>query len=226
MTMSIEALHPGPTSSEVIRDIFDMHFYHYTTAPFEVLDLTYGKGTFWNWDYATTFPNMVLFKNDLYVENWDDPNMFNGDFTKTDFPDKSFDIVVFDPPFSAHGPPSDGQAHMARYGSDRSQGGPQNINDVQTLLYHGIREAKRLSKYGIIMKTQSVIESGNYFPAQGHAEFVLTSDFEEKYNRDHFKIVDELFFLKSRRPQPDAARGAKVRHFRNRPSIFIVGKRK
>jgi hypothetical protein len=211
--MSIEALHPGPTSAEVIRDIFAMHFTtHNAYDPLRVLDLTYGKGVFWKWDYRSKYPYMKLTKNDLYNTPVDGTAL---DFTlPSNLPNNYFDIVVFDPPHSAHGPSSDSK----RYGSSRDlTGAPQNYKEVYKLLAGGIMEATRLASWGVIIKTMSVIESNIYRTSHLYAGLVLA-------NTD-FYIDDEIYFLPPRRPQPDKARGAKVKHFRNRPSVFIVGKR-
>ena len=218
--MSIEALHPGPTSAEVIRDIFAMHF---TTRnaydPLRVLDLTYGKGVFWKWDYLSKeigpfkgYPYIKLTKNDFYNPPVDGTAL---DFTLlSNLPDSYFDIVVFDPPHSAHGPSSDSK----RYGSSRDQkGAPQNYNEVNRLLVNGIKEATRLASWGIVVKTMDVIESGKYRLSELYAENSLVLR--------QFDIVDKVYFAPPRRPQPDKARGAKVKHFRNRPSVFIVAKR-
>ena len=225
--MSIEALHPGPTSAEVIESIFAMHFAPPTPDHYDalrVLDMTSGRRTFWNWDYRDKYPFMRLWFNDNYQ---DIPNPLPDDieyleFTKCDFtrlpwPDNYFDIAVFDPPHSAHGPPSDDIRDKDRYGSTRDQqGAPQNHMNVLDLLVDGIKEATRVAQLGIIIKTMDIIESGEYWSHIHHAEYALR--FHE------FNIVDKVYFLPSRRPQPDEARGAEVRHFRNRPSVFIVGK--
>jgi len=220
---SIEALHPGPTSAEVIESIFSMHFKsrpgHYDYL--RILDMTAGKLVFWNWDYRKEYPWCEMWFNDKYIPALPDSSLDHSDkvhydqhdFTNLPYPDHYFDIAVFDPPHTAHGPSTD----SVRYGSSRNlAGAPQNIHEVQDLLARGIEEATRVAQLGVIIKTMDVIESGFYQASVFLACGMLS---ESK-----FKCIDQVYFLPSRRPQPDEARGATVKHFRNRPSIFIVGK--
>jgi hypothetical protein len=163
-----------------------------------IFDLTYGNGTFWD-DLDTP-----LF----------DPSL---DFRNTGLPSRSYDCVVFDPPFTANGPSSN--SHNARYGADRSQdGAPQNIHEVRALLASGLIEAMRISSKFVLLKTQDVIESGKLHSSTGLA-FTLFREFD-------FRVVDYVVYDAPRRPQPDEARGSAVRHFRNRPSMFILAARK
>ncbi len=213
--MSIETLHPGPTSAEVIRDIFAMHFP--PSRSYQVIDLTYGKGTFWKWDYKSA--GVLLLTNDLYVSapnQWPDQHLALDFCDFTGGTDRGVEVVVFDPPFSAMGPASDGQnEHSERYGAARHQGhGIKNVYDIRELLVGGIKEACRIATRGVIVKTQDVVESGRYHDNVGLAG--------ETICEAGWWVEDKVELFTSRRPQPDAARGAKVKHFRNRPSYFIV----
>ena len=203
----MNALHPGPTSAEVVRDIFAMHF----PGVVQVIDLTYGRGTFWKWD-----PPFSLVANDFYVQRTDRDlySFWNEDFRSTGWGSKSFHVVVFDPPFSAMGPASDGNnEHSKRYGAARHAGGPQNIGEVHDMLRGGIKEACRLATSGVIVKTQSVIESGKFHDSETLACNTITDC--------GWRIEDKAYFAPSRRPQP---LGRSVQHFRNRPSLFLVAK--
>jgi len=199
----VNALRTSGTSAEIIRDIFALHF----PEAREVVDLTYGKGTFWKWPI-----DFVLIPNDKFAS----PDCeFREDFTATCWPCDEFHIAVFDPPFTANGPSKEG--HQKRYGADRSQdGAPQNISDVHRLLRLGTLEACRIASEGVIVKTQDVIESGKYHDSEGVARDAL--------REAGWRIIDTVRFLKGRRPQPDAARGSRIQHFRNRPSVFLIAR--
>jgi len=217
--MSNEVLHPGPTSAEVIRDIFRLHF-HVSRGdmPLDVLDLTWGKGTFWKWDWRGH--GIRLTANDLYVDEPADPVYWRKwDFTRVPCAMPNWRVVVFDPPHSAMGPDSGGQnAHSEDYGSGRHQGhGIKNVKDIQELLKGGIAEACRLARLGIIVKTKDVVENGKLHRNSWIAESALASH--------GWRVKDEVMPRLHGRPQPDEARGATVRHFRNRPSKYLIAVR-
>lgn len=204
---SDQVTHHGPTSAEVVADIFALHF----RGPHKVIDLTYGHGTFWRGDWWHDRVHLVT--NDLHM-----PADHHEDFTQPFPPEWWADVAVFDPPFSSIGPASDGKGEWShRYGSSRQNGGPKNVAGVVELMARGVEQAASITRHGLIIKTQNVIESGRLHDL----EFVAKS---EAYVRG-FRLVDEVRLLSARRPQPDAARGAKVRHFRNRPSVFQVWRR-
>jgi hypothetical protein len=191
------------SSAEFVEAIFRMHMMDVRS----VLDLTYGNGTFWNWDVCNICPK--LFLHPL--------SEFTPDFRNTLISSRKFQCVVFDPPFTANGPSE--QSHNARYGSDRSQSGtPQNIHEVRTLLAQGLLEAMRISSKWVLLKTQDVIESGKL-----HSSVNLAYMLFEQFG---YRVVDYVLYDAPRRPQPDSERGATVRHFRNRPSVFILASRK
>jgi hypothetical protein len=167
------------------------------------LDLTYGLGVFWR-----LFTPSQLTTNDLSEEA--DRHQ---DFMATDFDDRSFELVVFDPPFTANGPTK--QPHQLRYHSHRDQeGAPQNIKDVRRLLAGGIQEACRISARRVLVKTQDVVESG-----QLHANVNLALNTLVKSG---FNIVGETEFHSNRRPQPH---GRRVTGLGGRPSVFILAER-
>lgn len=181
------------TSADFIADLCEI------TGDVDTLDLTYGKGVFWR-----KFKPSSLATNDLY-----EVAMIQRDFLNTGF-DAIYDLVVFDPPFTANGPSEN--PHNERYGSQRDQsGGPQNVKDVRKLLVGGIREACRISNRWVIVKTQDVVESGNL-----HANVVLALNTLVKCG---FNIHTEIPFNSTRRPQP---KGRRVTGLGSRPSVFIL----
>ena len=217
--MNITSLRTSGTSADVIESIFELHF----PVAESVLDLTWGRGTFWNWDWRGRF---TLHANDAYAYIPDtDSDIVAGsrwDFTRVvqdlGCPEwQRWDVVVFDPPFTANGPQRGTDRHQDRYGSTRDlNGAPQNIHDVWRLLDEGTRTACRLARLGVIVKTQDVIESGRYWDSETVACTAVAAS--------NFRVEDKVRLLVGRRAQPDTVRGARIQHFRDRPSVFIVGK--
>ena len=206
MNKPTPVIYTGQSSAECVKSFFDMHI---KETMLRGLDLTYGQGTFWDWNTSDIFLKFTC--NDKYVDGMD-----SFDFRATGYTSRNWDVVVFDPPFTANGPSKDG--HQKRYGADRSQdGAPKNIHEVRSLLASGLIEAMRLSKRWVILKTQDVIESGKLHDCEGLAR--------DLFRHFGFRIVDYRLFLSHRRPQPDGARNAKQKHFRDRPSVFYLAKR-
>jgi len=206
---SIQVLHPGKNSSEVIHDIFAMHI----SPPCSVLDLTFGLGGFWKWGWRSAGVDLTV--NDQYSQP-KSPGLtiMRHDFTSVPIPDNSFDVVVFDPPFTANGPQRGTDRHQDRYGATRDLvGAPQNMKDVHRLMELGTSTATRLARRAVIIKTQDVIESDRYWDS----EEVLCSSLKSANSR----AEDNIRYLNARQPQPDKVRGSKIKHFRNRPSVFI-----
>jgi len=204
VTEQFVSLHPGPTSAEVIRDVFALYVKNHSS----VLDLTYGKGTFWNWNWPKRW--IILTANDLYVTEGIDTAW---DFRRLPETTRRWDVVVFDPPFSAMGPSSDGNNnHSERYGAGRhQQGGPQNIRDVMDWTVEGIAEATSVANKLVVVKCQPVVESGRYWDTPHIVKDALLAR--------GWRIDDVVFFASHRRPQPNDRR---VVHFRNVVSQFIV----
>jgi len=188
--------HAGPSSAEVIEDIFREIIGE--SCMWQVLDLTYGNGTFWKWEGAP---------NPAFAAEWD----FRG---IPEFEPGSFPIVVFDPPYSSMGTSSDASDMANRYGSDRNQGGPQNYREVSELLTGGIWEACRLARQWVIVKTQDVVEYSKLRDSTTQAINEITNA--------GFDIVKEIAFMPNRRPQP---KGRRVTGRGGRPSWFIVAMR-
>jgi len=185
-------------SGEVVAELLDA-----LGNPGHVLDLTFGQGVFWN----TKRPEHLT-ANDLYSGRAE----FQQDFRATYWPSEAFELVVFDPPFTAAGRPSDGTPGMARYGAERHQAGaPQNVHQVRELLVGGIAEACRLSSRWVLVKTQDVVEGGPLWPNVILALNTLVTH--------GFNIRAERAFSPSRRPQPS---GQRVTGLGGRPSVFIL----
>ena len=200
-------------SGQIVSDIFEIHFPDTSS----VLDLTYGRGTFWKWAWYDRIKHLAV--NDKYTltelpkpygdQHVNHANAF--DFTRYPVV-QQYDVVVLDPPFSAKGPPSDRKRDADRYGATRDlPGAPQNIHDVTSLINGGIHNAIKLATRGIIIKLQPVIESGRLHNT--------VYDAEESLRINGWRVIDFIDFAPPRRPQPA---GTRVAHFRSKPSRFLI----
>jgi len=197
-----EQIHHGQSSAEVIERIFaDLRIS-------SVLDLTYGQGTFWKWNHEA---RAALVTNDLYTAA-----DIHCDFTDMEIADRVYEVVVFDPPFTAQGPnKKTAERHNDRYGATRDlNGAPQNIGDVHRLLKAGIGEACRIALGFVIVKTQDVVESGRLHGSVNLAMNEIVAN--------GFNITRSVRFFPPRRPQPE---GRRVTGLGGQPSIFIVAER-
>lgn len=113
----------------------------------EVLDLTYGRGRFWN-DYK---PN-ILYTNDLDEET---SAMYHVDFTATGWGDDRFDTVVFDPPYKLNGT---GGSHPSDHGYGVANS--TSWEDRMYLMWRGSSEALRLARQFVLIKCQDQVVSG------------------------------------------------------------------
>jgi hypothetical protein len=112
-----------------------------------VLDMTYGSGRFWSPKHPVTATVAGL---DL------DPGRARdvvGDFRALDFPDGTFDVCIFDPPYQwdmGKGKPS---VMGSRFGTYHSE------EEARATIQEGVREAWRVARLGIIVKVQDHVHS-------------------------------------------------------------------
>ncbi len=192
-------------SSDVMERIIELHF---SDPDYNILDLTYGKGVFWQ-GVDQTIPVRQLTTNDLDI---DAPATYHQDFRNTEWGDKSFDLVVFDPPFM-----SSGAGQYNGFGVDRTvEGAPQNRKDTRELLVDGMAEAMRVALDGIIVKTQVVVESGQTWNNPLLVELMLEA------SADWY--LDDIVYQHTakRRQPPDRV----VKHFQGKPSVWLIAKRR
>lgn len=111
------------------------------------LDLTYGEGAFWR-----TYRPEDLCTNDLLK-----PADFHYDGRATGFDDKTFDTVVWDPPYKLAGGRGWGDNAMdGLYGTEVYA----SRQSVHTLLNDGVTEAVRLSRRWVLVKCQDQVNAG------------------------------------------------------------------
>ena len=162
-----------------------------------VLDVTYGKGTFWKYWQPET-----LITHDLAIDGVD--------FRKLPEEDGSIDCVVLDPPYKLNGTPALGEFDE-RYGIDV----PMTWQQRHTMIKYGIEEAERVlrEKGHLLLKCQDQVCSGQVR--------WQTYEFTHKATRLGFRLVDRFDMLGKARPQP---KGRRQVHAQGRPSTLLVFK--
>jgi ubiquinone/menaquinone biosynthesis C-methylase UbiE len=132
----------------------------YLKPGMKVADVTYGAGRFWK--KAT--PNdlgIELFASDLIPE---EEFVEKYDFTKLPYGDKTFDVVVFDPPYMHGQGTGKGVKESISKVYKSNESGSSSWSHKKTLQLYaaGMREAARIVKPGgmIFVKCQDEIESG------------------------------------------------------------------
>lgn len=145
------------TNADLFPDVFAL----YAQAGNRILDLTYGRGVFWQ---GVERERYEVVTNDLHTEA-----DYHYDLRATGFAGESFDVVVLDPPYMHGGKTvkaSINQCYLNANGSHKS---------VIALYVDGMREAWRLlkSKGVLIVKCQDEIESGKQ--QLSHVEIILAA---------------------------------------------------
>lgn len=105
---------------------------------YTVLDLTYARGGFWRGPLP---PGITLTTSNIDPEAKTDLHL---DFTATELPDASYDVVIIDPPHLASMGPN--AILRRRFGTVRGRDG------LEHLIRAGIREAWRVCRIGILIK--------------------------------------------------------------------------
>lgn len=180
--------------------IADVHRLGYIDKLDSVLDCTYGHGVFWSeWQ-----PKGFLFhRTDKDPKKSpDDPD--GVDFCKMPHDDKSFDVVVYDPPYKLNGRPDPDVDE--RYGVDEAV----RWQDRWDLIYEGLIECCRVARRRVLCKVQAQVCSGK----------VRWQDIEaiNVAEANGFGLRDRFNFL-SYRGQPD---GRTQRTARQNASQLLV----
>lgn len=187
-----------PTNAEMIEDCARLG---YLRSDWKTLDPTYGLGTFWKrWR-----PTDLVMCDLMEAKS---PIGYSVDFTALPFADRSFDCVVFDPPYKLNGTPD--EAVDARYGVHV----PTRWQDRMVLIRRGIEECARVLGDGyLLLKCQDQVCSGR--------KRWQTDEFTKHADLCGLGKVDRLD-LDSYRPQPNGRRQV---HARTNTSTLLVFKR-
>jgi tRNA G10 N-methylase Trm11 len=165
-----------------------------------VVDVTFGEGGFW-----TDYRPATLVVHDLYKVD-------GVDFRDLPEPDRSVDVVVFDPPYIAQGGRESGGSIAAfrdRFGLDE---GPRSTAELRELARDGIAEAARVLKPSgrLLVKTMNYI-NGRAF-VQGQRDVVTAAE------EAGLVQVDEFVHVSGTGPPPP---GRKVQVHARRAHSFL-----
>ncbi|MEM9516026.1 MAG: hypothetical protein AAGA42_14330 [Actinomycetota bacterium] len=164
-----------------------------------ILDLTYGKGKFWN-----RLRELDVTRNDLHPLKGD----VSEDFTATCWPDRSWPTVVFDPPYSLRGAKSDEDFEDA-YGLDRYRSHAEMRESIEA----GTREACRISSRWVLVKTQDQVSS---YYLQSLTTWVINAALDS-----NARLVDSMHLLGGRE-QPKDRSQVRVRRGYSTMLVFKV----
>lgn len=144
---AVPAIGEWPTNGHLIADCARLG---YLRTEWRTLDPTYGYGTFWK-----VWQPDELVACDLNPDK--SPIGYPVDFTNLPWDDKSFDAVVFDPPYKLNGTPSDTGGVDERFGVD----GPSYFRwqDRMQLIRDGARECARVARTMLLVKCQDQVVS-------------------------------------------------------------------
>lgn len=167
-----------PTNSHLIADCAKLG---YLKSSYLILDSTYGLGNFWN-----QWRPEYLVGLDMHT-----PATVTADFTQLPFADKSFQAVVFDPPYKLNG--TSYEKSDVRYGVDK----PATWQERLQLMLAGMIESNRvLARKGyLLMKCQDQV-------AWGKKRWQTDMFSNEGYDLGLEK-VDRFDFLNNPRSQGD-----------------------
>lgn len=200
--MTITSVFTDRSSAPVIEAIFALHF----PDTKRVLDMTYGKGVFWKWDYQFELLGVDVAHAEGGLQA-DSRHL-------TMLDDNTFDVAVIDPPFM-HGASPGGYSGGVKLDDYYSRLPSQH--DVLSLYEALANEAHRLVTQGMIIKCKDIIESGKYIPM----EQWLITDLDD--NRD-WRLIDKAVYVPPMTLAKDP-RWGKQKHFRRQESYFLVFKR-
>jgi hypothetical protein len=184
------------TNAQAIDDCVTLGYLSVTDR---VLDATYGLGRFW-----TTFRPQYLAMNDLDPERGN----LHYDFTSLPFDARSFDTVVFDPPYKFSGTPDSG----GPANSDSDYGVvAMRWQDRMQLIIDGAVECGRVADRTLLVKVQDQVVSGQ-IRWQTHTVIDALGT---------WRLVDELH-VHGHRKQPPGRR--QVHAARNVSTLLVFGR--
>jgi hypothetical protein len=194
---TIMAIDSWPTNGHLIADVHRLGYIHKLDT---VLDCTYGYGAFWSeWKP----PGYLFHATDIDPEKSPD-NPDGVDFRKLPHDDQSFDVVVYDPPYTFRG--TSALESDERYGVHVNE----KWQDRWELIFDGLQECCRVAKRRVLMKCQASVVSGR----------VRWQDIEAINNAEThgFGLRDRFEFL-SYRAQP---KGTSQKTARRNASTLLV----
>lgn len=203
--MIVLACNTWPTNADLIADVARL----YIRPDDEVIDLTYGRGVWWQ-----KFTPAYLVSNDLRTDAG-----LNEDFRATSHADRSFDVVAYDPPYvSIGGRKGSAMAELHdRFGLIDAPRSPAQLQ--AEVINPGLTEAARISRRIVLVKCQDYISSGRLWPG---THLTLTHALSIG-----LELVDRFEHVAGVRPQPtvnpDGTPRRQVHARRNLSTLFVLG---
>lgn len=142
MSEEVQSIGGWNTNAELLADVASLGW---ITDDMTVLDATYGRGRFW-----TKYRPPKLTGVDLNPAK--SPAGVVVDFRAMPFRDRSFDVVVLDPPYKLSGRPDLGDFDEA-YGIDV----PARWQDRMQLIAEGVLECARVASQHLLVKVQDQV---------------------------------------------------------------------
>lgn len=181
-----------------------------------VLDVTYGHGKFW-----TDYKPQHLLGVDLNPSK-SDPRVGPVDFLNPPFASRSFDVVVFDPPYKLSGTPSLDDFDE-RYGIEA----PSRWQDRMTLITTGAARCADLARHHLLVKVQDQVCSGAMrWQTREVAASVEPLGFRQADRFDFGALrldEDEELDVRRGRPQPPGRKQVHARHQASQLLVFTRG---
>ena len=205
-TLSVGTWH---TNGELIADVARLGW---ITDDLTVLDITYGHGKFW-----TDYKPPLLVGVDLNPTKTD-PAIGPVDFCRPPFDHRSFDVVVFDPPYKLSGTPSLDDFDE-RYGIEA----PTRWQDRMALILTGAARCADLARLHLLVKVQDQVVSGAMrWQTREVADAVEPLGFRQadRFDFGALRLDDEdELDVRRGRPQPP---GREQKHARHQASQLLV----
>jgi hypothetical protein len=187
-----------PTNAHLVEDCARLG---YLRKEWVTLDPTYGLGTFWK-----RWRPDILVGTDIHASKSSVGDSV--DFTHLPYGDRTFDSVVFDPPYKLNGTPT--ESVDSRYGVHV----PRTWQERMELITDGLDECARVLGDGyLLLKCQDQVCSGKVR--------WQTVEFTKHLAALRLGLVDRFDML-SYRPQPEGRRQV---HARRNASTLLIFKR-
>jgi len=184
----IPAVHAWANNAELIRDAAEL----WLEEDWTVLDPTYGRGAFW-----TLWRPARLYARDLNEQKSEGPPV---DFTNMPYPDRTFDAVVFDPPYKLSGTPKMGEMDE-RYGVDE----PERWQDRMEKIRAGAVECARVADRVLMVKCQDQVCSGQMRWQTDMVTEAVCGDREGRWRKaDRFDLIGKSMKQDEKREQKHA----------------------
>jgi hypothetical protein len=195
--MTVLAAHAWQTNGHLIADVARLG--HLSGS---VLDVTWGFGTFWK-----VWQPDELYGCDLVTEL--SPIGRSVDFRRLPMRSRSFDVVVFDPPYKLNGRPD--PVVDERYGVHLRGNRETRLNRIML----GVDECCRVARDRVLVKCMDQVEGGRM---RWQTLMVV-----RRAEAAGFSLIDRFDLIGHHRPQP--MNGRRQQHAHGRGSTLLVFRR-